>query len=86
VDQKLSLEASHPLSVIYFDPGSMPDSPDWGTRKAGGSYRQVPAAGYGFECDPALPKSKGRAILMELLYHFEITVFFLLREISAVNG
>ena len=74
---KLWSETFHPLSVIYFDPGSLPDSPDWITCKAGGSYRQVPAAGYGFDCDPGLPKSKGCAIRMGILYLSEITLIFM---------
>jgi len=82
---KSSSEKSHPLSVMFFDPGSTPDSPDWGTRKAGGSYLQVPTTGYGLDCDPGLSKSKGCAILMDFLYPFEITVFSLFMEISTAG-
>jgi hypothetical protein len=37
----------------------------------------VPAAGYGFDCDPALLKSKGCAIRTGILYLSEITVIFM---------
>jgi len=35
--------------------------------------------------DPVLPKSKGCAILTELIYHTEIIDLFILREIAPVG-
>jgi hypothetical protein len=71
---------------MLFDPGSPPDSPDWGMCKAGGSYRQVPATGYGFDGNPALSKSKGCAIRMEFPYITEITLIFIFMEILTACG
>jgi hypothetical protein len=70
---------------MFFDPGSMPDSPDQGTHKAGGTCLQVPATGNGHDCDPVLTKSKGCAILTKILYHSEIKDFFIFQEFKTAN-